>query len=115
MNGDVIPNLAAVVQQLQARAEEEAATVRPENIADDRSGQLVGISIAFAVMTTILVALRFYAKRFQSGGIFADEVYLVLAWGVNLGMCALGIGESTTGFVKKTSRRPASLTKNLVS
>lgn len=110
MNGDVIPRAlgirlvdssttamgglaAAAVQQLQAREEE---TVSAGYIAEDNSGQLVGISIAFAVITTILVGLRFYAKRFQAGGIFADEVFLVLAWVVNLGMCALGVGESRT-------------------
>lgn len=80
---------AAAMQQLQARQE----SVSAENLAEDNSAELVGIAISFAALTTILLGLRFYAKRFQAGGIFADEVFLVLAYLVNLGMCAIGISE----------------------
>lgn len=81
---------AAALQTLQRREESTSTT---ESLAEDNSGQLVGISVAFAALTTVMLALRFYAKRFQAGGIFADEIFLVLAWIVNLGMCALGIGK----------------------
>lgn len=107
MNGHVLPPLQildvrdtaamglataanAAVQQIQTRNDAASA----EYHAEDSSGELVAISVAFAVLTTLLLCLRFYAKRFQTGGIFADEIFLVLAWFVNLGMCALGIGES---------------------
>ncbi|KAK7714928.1 hypothetical protein SLS63_011523 [Diaporthe eres] len=63
----------------------------PAYLAEDRSYQLVGISIAFAVLTTIILGLRFYAKRFQGGGIYADDMFLSAAYVVNLGMCAVGI------------------------
>lgn len=65
----------------------------PAYLAEDRSYQLVGISIAFAVLTTIILGLRFYAKRFQGGGIYADDMFLSAAYVVNLGMCAVGISK----------------------
>lgn len=74
---------------LQTRQETFSAAY----LAEDRGPELVAISIAFAVLTTITLALRFYAKRFQNGGFFADEVFLTLAYVVNLGMCAVGIGK----------------------
>ncbi|KAH8748634.1 integral membrane protein [Diaporthe sp. PMI_573] len=67
------------------------AELTPEYLAEDRSYQLVGISIAFAVLTTVILSLRFYAKRFQGGGIYADDMFLSAAYVVNLGMCAVGI------------------------
>lgn len=78
---------AAAAAAMQTRAESSV------DLAEDNSSELVGISISFAVLTTILLAARFYAKRFQAGGVFADEIFLLLAWIVNLGMCALGVGE----------------------
>lgn len=69
------------------------AELTAEYLAEDRSYQLVGISIAFAVLTTIILGLRFYAKRFQGGGIYADDMFLSAAYVVNLGMCAVGISK----------------------
>lgn len=69
------------------------AVLTAEYLAEDRSYQLVGISIAFAVLTTIILSLRFYAKRFQGGGIYADDMFLCAAYVVNLGMCAVGISK----------------------
>ncbi|KAL1871105.1 hypothetical protein Daus18300_004850 [Diaporthe australafricana] len=67
------------------------AVLTAEYLAEDRGYQLVGISIAFAVLTTIILGLRFFAKRFQGGGIYADDMFLCAAYVVNLGMCAVGI------------------------
>ncbi|KAJ0114981.1 integral membrane protein [Diaporthe amygdali] len=67
------------------------AVITAEYLAEDRSSQLVGISIAFAVLTTIILGLRFFAKRFQGGGVYADDMFLIAAYVVNLGMCAVGI------------------------
>lgn len=69
------------------------AELTAEYLAEDRSYQLVGISIAFAVLTTVILGLRFYAKRFQGGGIYADDMFLTAAYVVNLGMCAVGISK----------------------
>lgn len=62
-----------------------------EFLAQDRSGQLVGTSIAAIVSTTIVLVTRFFAKRFQGGGFYWDDGFLLSAYVVNLGMCALGI------------------------
>lgn len=61
--------------------------------SEDRSGILLGISISMAALTTVILALRFYAKRFQGGGFFADDAFTVASYIVNLGMCAVGISE----------------------
>lgn len=67
------------------------AELTPEYLAEDNSDQLVGISAAFAALTTVILSLRFFAKRFQGGGIYADDMFLCAAYVVNLGMCAVGI------------------------
>lgn len=61
-------------------------------LAEDRGGQLIAISVSFGVLTTIAVILRGFAKRFQARGIFLDDVFLALAYLVNLCLCAMGFG-----------------------
>lgn len=69
--------------------------VTPAFLAEDRSQVLVDISIAFIVLTTVVLAARFYARRFQGlGGFHADDAFVLAAYVVNLGMCAVGISES---------------------
>lgn len=72
-------------------ATEVTSTESPEFLAEDRSMQLVATSTAYIVVTTVVLATRFYAKRFQGGGFYLDDGFLVAAYIVNLGMCALGI------------------------
>ena len=56
---------------------------------------LFAVSIAFIVLTTVFLALRFYATRVLRAISFGvEDVFLVAAYIVNLGMCALGIGSS---------------------
>lgn len=63
-------------------------------LAEDRSQVLVAISISFFVITTAILAARFYARRFQGlEGFHADDAFVLAAYVVNLGMCAVGIGE----------------------
>lgn len=70
------------------------ADVSPEFLAEDRSQVLVHISISFIALTTIVLAARFYARRFQGlAGFHADDAFVLAAYIVNLGMCAVGIGE----------------------
>lgn len=64
-----------------------------EYLAENKGGQLVAISAAFAILTTLVLGSRFYAKRFQGGGFFLDDAFILLAYIFNLGMCAIGIGE----------------------
>ena len=66
----------------------------PPYSTDDSSGVLEGISIAFAVLTTVFLAIRLYSKRSTAGGYTVDDIFIVAAYVFNLGMCALGIGES---------------------
>lgn len=62
-------------------------------LAEDRRAVLVGVSITFMVLTTVVLLIRIYAKRFQGfGGFFADDAFLLAAYIVNLGMCVVGIG-----------------------
>lgn len=85
---------------LAAQVDENMATtedVSSEFLAEDRSQVLVDISIAFIVLTTVVLAARFYARRFQGlGGFHADDAFVLAAYVVNLGMCAVGIGESNS-------------------
>lgn len=65
-------------------------------LAEDRSQVLVDTSIAFIVLTTVVLAARFYARRFQGlDGFHADDAFVTAAYFVNLGMCAVGISESS--------------------
>jgi hypothetical protein len=63
----------------------------PEFLAEDAGHKLIEISVAFAALTTVVLGLRIYAKRFQAGGWGLDDVFLIAAYVVNLGMCAIGI------------------------
>ncbi|PSR78342.1 hypothetical protein BD289DRAFT_344144, partial [Coniella lustricola] len=68
-------------------------------LAADRSSELVAVCIGFIVLTTVVLVLRFYAKRFQEGGFFADDGFLIAAYIDNLGMCAVGIIMTQVGGV----------------
>lgn len=71
------------------------AYLAPEFLAEDRRSVLVGISVSMAAVTTVVLLTRLYAKRFQGfGGFFSDDAFLLAAYIVNLGMCAVGISES---------------------
>lgn len=78
---------------MDARAVEVRDGPTAAYLAEDRSGVLVGIAISMAALTTAILGLRFYAKRFQGGGFFADDAFTVASYIVNLGMCAVGIRE----------------------
>lgn len=80
-------------------AEGEGAThnVTAAYLAEDSGDTLIGISIAFAILTTLFLGLRLYAKRFTAGGYGVDDYFLVAAYIVDLGMCAVGIGKVFRG------------------
>lgn len=66
----------------------------PAFLAENRAEVLQRIAISLAVITTAMMALRFYAKvRFQSPGIELFDIFLIAAYIITLGMCALGISE----------------------
>lgn len=58
---------------------------------DDEGYILVNVSIAFAVLTSVFLGLRFWAKAFTSQKFGLDDTFLLLAYFVNLGMCAISI------------------------
>lgn len=66
------------------------------DLAEDRSYRLVAVSAVFIILTTIVLSLRFYAKRFQERGFFSDDALLLAAYIINCGMCALGISQSAS-------------------
>lgn len=82
---------------------------RAVDLAEDTGPVLQGASIAFAVLTTIFLALRFYTKQFTGAvGYTIDDVFLMVAYVLNLGMCALGVSKSST--LPKTHQIPRSKT-----
>ncbi|TLS26808.1 hypothetical protein PpBr36_04800 [Pyricularia pennisetigena] len=71
---------------------EEPLNLDPAFLAENRSGVLQGIAISFAIITTVMLALRFFSKfRFQAPGVEPFDIFLVAAYIITLGMCALGI------------------------
>lgn len=60
-------------------------------IDEDEGYILVNVSIAFAALTTVFLGLRFWAKTFTVQVSGLDDVFLVAAYVVNLGMCAIAI------------------------
>lgn len=79
-----------------AAENETTHQITPEYLAENSGGTLIGISIAFAVLTTFFLGLRLYAKRFTAGGYGVDDYFLVAAYIVDLAMCAVGIGKVFT-------------------
>jgi hypothetical protein len=77
-------------------AEGEGATVTltEAELNENRGYVLDAISVSFALLTTIVLGLRFYAKRFSAATYGLDDVFLTAAYVVNLGMCAIGLGMS---------------------
>lgn len=72
----------------------ESLNLDPAFLGENRAGVLQGIAIAFVVITTVMIALRFFAKfRFQSPDPELFDVFLVAAYVITLGMCALGISK----------------------
>ncbi|GKT43601.1 satratoxin biosynthesis SC1 cluster protein 4 [Colletotrichum spaethianum] len=65
-------------------------TLTPEYLAEDSGDQLIGISIAFAILTTFFLGLRLFAKRFTAGGYGVDDYFLAAAYVVDLVMVKVG-------------------------
>ncbi|KAK4167026.1 integral membrane protein [Cladorrhinum sp. PSN259] len=62
-----------------------------EFIRENRGPTMIAICIAFAILTTIFVPLRFWARRTRAASFGFDDVLILAAYIVNLGLCALGI------------------------
>ncbi|KAH6693896.1 integral membrane protein [Plectosphaerella plurivora] len=65
---------------------------RAVNLEEDTGPVLEGVSIVFAILTTIFLGLRFYSKQFTgAAGFTIDDIFLAIAYVLNLVMCALGV------------------------
>lgn len=61
---------------------------------DDYSGdKVLAISIPFTILTTIFLGLRFCSKRIMRSRSGLDDLLLVVAYLVNVGLCAVVIGQ----------------------
>ncbi|KAK3377394.1 integral membrane protein [Lasiosphaeria ovina] len=73
-------------------ASKRAATQLPGDFLNEtRGGALVGISIGFAVITSVVVPLRFYARTLRPASFGLDDFLILAAYIFNLALCALGI------------------------
>lgn len=66
---------------------------------DDRGHQLKNTAIAFIVVETLFVGLRYvsrYLIRSRSG---ADDWLMPLAWLFNVGLCAISLGKIISRFL----------------
>lgn len=63
--------------------------------ADDVLQPLINIAIAFIVLNTLFVGLRFVARLLvKKAELGWDDWLLIPAYILNIGLCAAGIGES---------------------
>lgn len=65
----------------------------PEYYAEDRGPKLIAISCAFAVVTTVVVLLQFYAKRYSAPRFDTYDFFLIGGYVLNLIACAMAIGQ----------------------
>ncbi|KAI6438582.1 hypothetical protein MCOR07_011682 [Pyricularia oryzae] len=63
----------------------------PEYYAEDRGPKLIAISCAFAVVTTVVVLLQFYAKRYSAPRFDTYDFFLIGGYVLNLVACAMAI------------------------
>jgi hypothetical protein len=74
-------------------------------LPDDRGHQLKNTAIAFMVVETLFVGLRYvsrYLIRSRSG---ADDWLMPLAWVFNIGLCGVAIGKIAFGFLSTNAVR----------
>lgn len=65
-----------------------------EELGEYSGDKVLAISIPFTVLTTIFLGLRFCSKRLMRSRSGLDDLLLVVAYFVNVGLCAIVIGES---------------------
>ncbi|KAH8841700.1 hypothetical protein MCOR27_010417 [Pyricularia oryzae] len=69
----------------------------PEYYAEDRGPKLIAISCAFAVVTTVVVLLQFYAKRYSAPRFDTYDFFLIGGYVLNLVACAMAIASTHLG------------------
>ncbi|TLS20257.1 uncharacterized protein PpBr36_11473 [Pyricularia pennisetigena] len=63
----------------------------PEYYAEDRGAKLIAIACTFTVVTTVAVALQFYAKRYSAPRFDTYDFFLIGGYVLNLVACAMAI------------------------
>ena len=66
-----------------------------EELGEYSGGKLLAISIPFTVLTTIFLVLRFLSKRLVRSRSGLDDLLLVVAYLVHVGLCAVVIGRAS--------------------
>lgn len=66
-----------------------------EELGEYSGDKVLAISIPFTVLTTIFLGLRFCSKRLMRSRSGLDDLLLVVAYFVNVGLCAIVIGRSS--------------------
>lgn len=65
-----------------------------EELGEYSGDKVLAISIPFAVLTTVFLGLRFCSKRLMRSRSGLDDLLLVVAYLVNVVLCAVVIGKS---------------------
>lgn len=65
----------------------------PEYYAEDRGTKLIAIACTFTVITTVVVTLQFYAKRYSAPRFDTYDFFLLGGYVLNLVVCAMAIGQ----------------------
>ncbi|MCJ1308866.1 hypothetical protein MMC25_002521 [Agyrium rufum] len=76
-----------------------AVELTPELIAADRGYQLIGVAASFIILQTIIVGLRFLARRLNQSKLALDDWLMIPSLIMNLGLCAEAITEVRIGGV----------------
>ncbi|KAL8967611.1 MAG: hypothetical protein Q9183_002828 [Haloplaca sp. 2 TL-2023] len=80
--------------------------------SDDRSGEIMGTAIAMAIVTTIIVALRFYCRKKMKVGISWDDWTMLASQILMIGLCVnLAWGASFGTGRHLLTLSPATITK----
>ena len=75
---------------------ESASTYPPGFLEQYHGDRLLAVSISFIFLEFVFVALRFYTRRTTESSKWGwDDIILLPALIMNLGMCSLGIGPYT--------------------
>ena len=68
-----------------------SGTGDPSDLDEYSGGALVGVAIACMGLTTVFLALRFYARTLSITPFAIDDGFILAAYIVNLGFTSLGI------------------------
>lgn len=69
-----------------------APTRSPEYLAESLGPQLVVIASVFMLLSTVFVALRYYARYLTQTRFGLEDVITPFAWLAEIGLCVTGIG-----------------------